>query len=84
MGHRTIRMHTSHDELEFKTFDKAKEFELVEAIEAGREAQEDNTKTTTQQVDLLEALKKLGELKESGVITEEEFSIKKADILAKL
>ena len=32
----------------------------------------------------MEKLKKLSELKDSGVITEEEFNEKKADLLAKI
>ena len=36
LGHRVIRVHTSHDDLEFKTFSKASELALVEAIESGR------------------------------------------------
>lgn len=36
LGHRTIRLHTSHDAMEFKTFKKEAEKEIVDAIEAGR------------------------------------------------
>lgn len=85
MGHRTIRMHTSHDQLEFKTFKKEKEQELVAAIEAGREqASSDQPSQGAQQRDPMEALKKLGELKELGVITEDEFQEKKSVLLSKL
>ena len=84
MGHRTIRMHTSHDQLEFKTFEKDKESELVNAIEAGRESHATIDSKSPSQSDIMEALKKLGELKELGVITEEEFQEKKNVLLSKL
>lgn len=35
-GHRTVRLHTSHDELEFKTFDQASESQVIDAIESVR------------------------------------------------
>lgn len=38
LGHRVIRLHTSHDHLEFKTFDKDGEAALATAIDAGRQA----------------------------------------------
>lgn len=82
MGHRTIRMHTSHDKLEFKFFDQAKESQLIDAIEDGREPLEPSASPS--EPDPLEALKKLGELKEMGVITKEEFESKKADLLGKI
>ena len=84
MGHRTIRMHTSHDQLEFKTFEKDKESELVNAIETGRESHATIDSKSPSQSDIMEALKKLGELKELGVITEEEFQEKKNVLLSKL
>ena len=36
LGHRTIRIHTSHDALEFKLFDQSAERLIVDSIEAGR------------------------------------------------
>lgn len=36
LGHKTIRLHTSHDALEFKTFDGTAENQVIEAIEAAR------------------------------------------------
>ena len=85
MGHRTIRMHTSHDQLEFKTFEKNKEQELVGAIESGREEPKPELKPhALPKSDPMDALKKLGELKELGVITEEEFQEKKVVLLEKL
>jgi len=83
MGHRTIRIHTSHDQLEFKTFEKDKEIELVNAIESGRKIDHE-IKTSSSSENPLDILKKLSELKDSGIITEEEFQKKKADILSKI
>ncbi|MCX6828192.1 MAG: PH domain-containing protein [candidate division Zixibacteria bacterium] len=84
LGHRTIRIHTSHDDLEFKTFDKEKEQALYTALENGRERTSDHSPSDSKQTDAFEALKKLAELKESGVITEKEFAAKKAEILSKI
>ena len=83
MGHRVIRMHTSHDQLEFKTFEKDKEQQLVEAIETGREQSTSESQAMPQN-NPMDALKKLGELKELGVITDDEFQEKKCRLLAKL
>jgi hypothetical protein len=81
MGHCTIRIHTSHDALSFKTFQGPKEQELVDAIEQGR----GNAIVSQPASDSpLDALRKLAELKDAGVITEAEFQIKKAELLAKI
>ncbi|NNE17799.1 MAG: hypothetical protein HKN10_04900 [Myxococcales bacterium] len=81
LGHRTINLHTSHDSLEFKISDKQAEQLLLDAIEAGRSAGAAPAQPTG---DHLETLKKLAELKEAGVISEEDFAAKKADLLSKL
>jgi hypothetical protein len=78
LGHRTLKIHTSHDALEFKTFDKKVDQSLSEAIETNR-----HTDTQKQQTgDPLEILKKLAELRDAGIITEDEFLQKKQKILA--
>lgn len=88
MGHRSIRMHTSHDSLEFKTFKKDKEQALFDAIEAGRSGSASPAPRAPVAEpgggDTLAALSKLGELKAAGVLTEEEFSAKKAELLSRL
>lgn len=43
-----------------------------------------SSSTTTSTDDIFEMLKKLSELKDSGIITEEEFQTKKADLLSKI
>lgn len=80
LGHRTIRIHTSHDALEFKTFDSAAERSLVDAIEAHRFSAADRPQAGTS----LDTLKKLAELRDAGVITEDEFAEKKRKILSSL
>lgn len=81
LGHRIIRLHTSHDDLEFKTFDKIAEGLLVEAIEAGRTIA---STAPTSGNNHLETLKKLSELKEAGILSDAEFQSKKAELLAKI
>jgi Bacterial PH domain/Short C-terminal domain len=80
-GHRTIRLHTSHDQLEFKTISKAQEDSLTQAIESGRTA--DNTKTHTT-VPASDALVQLAALRDAGIVTESEFIAKKAELLARM
>jgi hypothetical protein len=84
LGHRTIGIHTSHDALVFKTFNKDGETTLIDAIEDGRHSSNANNVTQAKQESPLEQLKRLGELKEAGVITDEEFSSKKAELLEKI
>jgi Short C-terminal domain/Bacterial PH domain len=78
LGHRTIRIDTSHDSLEFKTFDGAVEQSLVDAIEANRYGVTEKPQAASS----LDTLKKLAELRDAGVITEEEFAEKKRKILS--
>jgi hypothetical protein len=80
IGHRTIKIHTSHDALEFKLFDKKVEQSISDAIEANRHT--DNN--THQALDPMETLKKLAELRKIGVITEDEFLQKKQKLLSSL
>lgn len=88
MGHRSIRLHTSHDQLEFKTFDKDQEQSLVAAIETGRSAAASTVAPSAPDApdapDASDMLRKLAGLRDSGVLTEEEFSAKKAEILARI
>ena len=86
LGHHVLRIHTSHDQIQFNTFvGKEPEQQLIDAIEAGRN--KSNAAPQTQvlsQSDPINDLKKLGELKELGVITTEEFQEKKTFLLAKM
>lgn len=89
LGHYAIRLHTSHDELEFKTFDAQKNAELYQAIEEGRSIHQQESQAIPEKKDTnndhpLELLKKLGGLKEAGIITEDEFLQKKEDLLKRI
>lgn len=79
LGHQTVHLHTSHDALSFKSFIKAEEDLLVQAVEAGR-----NLSRTPQPVNHIESIRQLSELLSAGILTEEEFQAKKTDLLAKL
>lgn len=83
LGHRVIRIHTSHDDLEFKTFSKESELALVEAIENGRGLKNDSVASEKNKAnnDPFEQLKKLSELKDAGVISDEEFQSKKMKLM---
>jgi len=83
-GHRVIRLHTSHDDLEFKTFDKEGEAALVEAIDQGRNAASNPERSKKAEDDPMEKLRKLGEMKDAGILTQEEFDEKKAKILSEM
>lgn len=84
MGHNTLRMHTSHDDLAFKSFKKEDLEALVNAVEAGRTTTPPSAPAPAQAPDSLDMLKKLGELKDAGVLTAAEFEAKKAELLARL
>lgn len=86
MGHRIIRVHTSHDQIEFNTFaDKDAEQQLIDSIEAGRyHTSSMPVSQALPQSDPMSDLKKLGELKDLGVITTEEFQEKKSVLMARL
>ncbi|WP_261840947.1 SHOCT domain-containing protein [Aliamphritea ceti] len=81
MGHRTIRLHTSHDDLAFKTFQKDNEEAIVQAIEDGRSKAGASVKAES---DGLDKLKKLAELRDAGVLSEAEFIDKKEKILEEI
>lgn len=83
MGYRVLRLHTSNDELAFKTFEPKEVFE--QAYEQLEQHRQDTPAAPVQaQQDPMEQLKKLGELRDAGVLTEEEFASKKAALLSRL
>jgi len=83
LGHRVIKLHTSHDDLAFKTFSKEAELNIIEAIEAGRglKAVVPDIAAPVATNDPYEQLKKLSELKSAGIISEEEYLQKKEKLL---
>ncbi|MGB9088412.1 MAG: SHOCT domain-containing protein [Pseudomonas farsensis] len=86
MGRYSIRLHTSNDALDFTAFKKTQEEALAWAVEDGRSngPQPAAASVPPGSGDVLSALEKLGELKAAGVLTEDEFNAKKAELLARL
>lgn len=89
MGHRILTLHTSHDELKFKTFEEKQAFDAVHArIEELRDQDGKPAASAASQTPASEStidqLKKLGELRDAGILTDEEFTSKKAELLARL
>lgn len=87
LGLRTVRFHTSHDDLEFTTGEAKEYAAILSAVEAGR-AQAAPPAAPAAPAgdagDALDALRKLGELRAAGVINDAEFEAKKASLLARL
>lgn len=87
LGHHTIRLHTSHDDLSFKCVETKEVVQgLVDAIEAGRGASNSTEPSNIKQQEesAIDKIKKLAELKDAGVLTEEEFQEKKSQLLSKI
>ncbi|OEF10834.1 PH domain-containing protein [Aliivibrio logei] len=81
LGHRTISMHTSHDDLTFKCLNKEHEQRLIKAIDAGRDSK---IESLVAEESSLDKIKKLADLKDAGILTVEEFEIKKDQLLQKI
>jgi hypothetical protein len=85
MGYRVIRLHTSHDELAFKTFEAKDDFDRVyDRLEEIRHGNSATPHQAAVAVDPIEQLRKLKDLVDAGVISPEEFGAKKAELLARL
>ena len=86
MGYRVLRLHTSHDALAFKTFEDKLLFDKVYSrLEELRNERTPASDLTGQTQDSgLNQLRKLAELRDAGILTDEEFSTKKADILGRI
>lgn len=88
MGQRILTLHTSHDELRFKTFEPAEKFEeAYNHIETLRHhlARPAPAIAAAPVADTaLEKLAKLGALRDAGVVTPEEFEAKKRELLAQI
>ena len=81
LGHRTVRIHTAHDELEFKCFSNAEKFRaVVLEIERrrGPKAAPSNDSTATT---LATQIRELSSLRDEGLITDTEFETKKRNLL---
>jgi hypothetical protein len=86
MGYRVLRLHTAHDDLEFKTVEpKALFDEVLGHLERLRNEPTGNSAAPTASADsITDQIKKLGELRDGGLLTDEEFNTKKAELLARL
>jgi hypothetical protein len=95
LGYRVITMHASHDSLSFKTFEDSdlfsKAHRMIEDFRARRAANPNDLLSASPppapvgaaaNLDWTDALLKLGDLRERGLLTEEEFAAKKAQLLA--
>lgn len=85
MGYRVLTMHTSHDELRFKTFEAAPLFEQTyNRLEELRHQPQSADAASSKAESPVDMIRKLAELRDSGILSEEEFSAKKQDLLSKL
>jgi hypothetical protein len=86
MGYRVLWLHTSHDELAFKTFEAKPLFDSVyERLEALRHGPaEAPIQAAASGESITDQLRKLGELRDAGILTDAEFTTKKTELLARL
>ena len=86
MNYRVLRVHTAHDDLEFKTFEPKAAFDKVVArLERLRTEPTGYSVATTPSADTVtDQIKRLGELRDLGLLTKDEFDAKKAELLARL
>jgi hypothetical protein len=87
LGYRVIRLHTSHDELAFKTFESKELFDKVhDRIEELRHKPIQTMMSSPRGAsdDIYEKIRKLNELSEAGILTKEEYEAKKTSLLAQI
>ena len=86
MGYRVLRLHTAHDDLEFKTLDPKALFDtLLAHLERLRnEPARGSVAPAASAESITDQIKKLGELRDAGFLTNDEFNAKKAELLARL
>jgi hypothetical protein len=86
MGYRVLRLHTAHDDLEFKTHEpKAMFNEVLAQLERLRTEPADHALSSTASTEFItDQIKKLAELRDDGLLTEDEFNTKKTELLARL
>lgn len=78
----SLCLHTANDSLGFRATDETAYRGAIAAIEAGRRAIEESSKPAADSP--IEMLKKLGELKAAGVVSEAEFEEKKRQLLERM
>jgi len=86
MGYRVLRLHTAHDDLEFKTHEPKSLFdEILGHLESLRNEPADSSIARAAPAEsITDQIKKLGELRDVGLLTDDEFNTKKAELLARL
>jgi Short C-terminal domain len=86
MGYRVLRLHTAHDDLEFKTLDPKALFDnLLAHLERLRNEPTGSSAAPAASAEsITDQIKKLGELRDAGFLTNDEFNAKKAELLARL
>ncbi len=86
MGYRVVRLHTSHDELAFKTFEAKSLFDAAnERLEELRRRPASEPGTSAAAAESIPSkLKELAELRDAGIVSEHEFATKKAELLSRL
>ena len=86
MGYRVLRLHTAHDDLEFKTLEAKALFDkLLAHLERLRnEPARGSVAPAASAESITDQIKKLGELRDAGFLTNDEFNAKKAELLARL
>ena len=86
MNYRVLRVHTAHDDLEFKTLEPKAAFDnVVTHLERLRNEPTGDPDAPIASVDsVTDQIKKLGELRDAGLLTNDEFNTKKAELLARL
>jgi Bacterial PH domain/Short C-terminal domain len=87
MGH-NVTFFASGNKVHMKWIKTDKELarftELVKAAMSTADAPAAPSRSAPAQPDVMEQLRKLGDLRTAGVLTEEEFAVKKADLLSRL
>jgi hypothetical protein len=85
MGYRVLRLHTSHDDLAFKTFESKELFEAAyQRLEELRHGPAATAAPVAAPESVMDQILKLGELRDAGILTESEFTAKKTELLARL
>ncbi|HEY4252133.1 MAG TPA: SHOCT domain-containing protein [Roseomonas sp.] len=84
LGYRLLRLHTSHDELAFKTFEGKTIFEAAYARLEELRHGSPGVAAAAPAKSVTDQLRKLADLRDAGILTEDEFSAKKTELLARI
>ena len=86
LGHRSVKLYSTHNDLTFNSFKPKEEFDPVIAKIEDWVASVDSksVKATQDKQTPTDQLRKLAELRDSGILTSAEFELKKTDLLARI